>query len=118
MYPGPTDSFGTYKHDCAGAACNYGCTPFSVSAGRVTTCAGACQLGSQGCEELGAARVVHSSSPHARMRQLLPQRRSLGVLMPLGIHAWLLLQEASPPFYLEREPGKHYIVLLDRGPSE
>jgi hypothetical protein len=28
------------------------------------------------------------------------------------------LQESTPPLALKKQPGKHYIMLLERGPSE
>jgi hypothetical protein len=30
----------------------------------------------------------------------------------------MVLQESSPAFELKREPGHHYVMVLDRGPRE
>lgn len=118
VYPNPSAQYSSHAYQCKPAACNYGCSFFNVSGSRACAAGLVTPRCSQPwptwpqavplCGQWLAATCHVTGSlavPLASVRACQPH-------VVLSLH----LQESQPAFTIEKQPGHHYIMLLDRGP--
>jgi hypothetical protein len=115
VYPNPSAQYSSHAYQCKPAACNYGCNFFNVSVDDSVQHGLCMKHPAWACQPMPLAKTVTVSMhclQHGGQLTCHCKPRCCSHA------ACVCTQESQPAFTIQKEPGRHYIMLLDRGPRK